>query len=191
MDRDSFLFIVLVAAAMALALGERLYAARNERRLLRHGGREIAPWIFRMMVPIYAGIFIASVAEHLSFGRTPPVILAGAMLILFLASKGLKAWAVVQLRDQWTMKVVLPSTLRVVTTGPYRWIRHPNYLAVMGEILALPLAGGAWLTALTGGLLFAMILFFRIRTEEEALMAHPDYVRAMGPRHRFLPGTDR
>ena len=182
------LFVALVMVAIALAVAERVYALRNERRLLRCGAREIAPVVFRVMAPVYALVFVAALVEHLRFERRPPAGWVAAAVLLFLASKALKLWAVTQLGRNWTMKVVLPESLTVVTSGPYRYIRHPNYIAVIGEIVALPLAGGAWITALCGGAGFILILAFRIRTEEKALMAHPEYRRAMGRKGRFLPG---
>lgn len=191
MDRSSALYVLLVTAAALLALGERLYARRNEIRLLRGGAEEAAPGVFRLMVPVYALIFPAAAAEHILAGRRPGTVFVAGMIVLFAAAKGLKLWAVVQLGDQWTMRVVLPRTLRVATGGPYRYIRHPNYLAVIGEILALPLAGGAWMTAIAGGVLFGAILRARIGTEEAALLARPGYASAMAGKGRFVPGRGR
>ena len=182
---------MLVGAAALAALAERLYALGNERRLLRAGGREIAPSIFRLMVPVYSAVFIAGIFEHLRSDRRPGAGWAIAMTLLFLLAKALKIWAVLQLREGWTMKVVIPPELRAVSSGPYRYIRHPNYVAVMVEIVTLPLAGGAWRTAIAAGALFAIILVFRVRAEEAALMRHPAYVRAMGRKRRFIPGRER
>jgi len=184
----SFAYIVFVAFAALVALLERGYALRNERRLLRAGASEVAPWVFRLMAPVYTLIFPAAVAEHLAWQRRPALAWSVGMGLLFVAAKGLKLWAVAHLDGAWTMKVVLPSTLRVVATGPYRFLRHPNYVAVVGEIAALPLAGGAWVTALAGGAFFGAILAWRVRTEEAALMAHPGYAASMGARPRFIPG---
>ncbi len=189
METSSMLYIVFVAAAGALALAERLYALRNERRLLAGGAEEVAPWVFRLMTPVYTLIFPAAVAEHLLGERRPAPIWVAAMVLLFVLSKALKLWAVRHLGDSWTMKVILPRTLRVVTSGPYRRLRHPNYVAVIGEILAVPLAGGAWVTAFAGSLAFAVILAFRVRTEEAALMRRPGYADAMRQRSRFLPAV--
>ena len=191
MDRPSIVFVVLVTAATLVALGERVYARRNEARLLRRGAVEVAPWVFRLMAPIYTLIFPAAIVEHLTLGRRAPPLLAAAMIVLFAAAKGLKLWAVLQLRDLWTMRVILPRPLRVVSGGPYRYVRHPNYVAVVGEILALPLAGGAWITALVGGALFGAVLRARVRTEEAALLAHPEYASLMAGKNRFVPGGDR
>lgn len=185
------LYILFVAAAVLLALGERAYAFRNEVRLLHGGAEEVAPWVFRLMVPVYSLIFPAAVAEHILGGRRPDAVWAAGLILLFAAAKGLKLWAVLELGDLWTMRVVLPRPLRVATGGPYRYIRHPNYVAVMVEILALPLAGGAWMTALGGGLLFGAILWARVNTEEAALLARPEYAAAMAGKGRFVPGGGR
>ncbi len=182
------LYVVFVLAAVLVALGERAYAARNERRLRNDGAEEVAPWVFRLMVPVFSLIFVGAIAEHRLLARRPPAPLVAAMVALFLAAKGLKLWAVLHLREAWTMRVILPRSLRVVASGPYRYLRHPNYVAVMGEIIALPLVGGAWLTALAGVLLFAPILFARVRTEEAALLRRPEYAERMGAKRRFLPG---
>ena len=188
MPAHSILYIMFVAGAALLAVAERAYALGNERRLLREGATEVAPRVFLFMAPAYAVIFPAAVTEHLLLDRHPARGWAGAMLLLFLAAKVLKAWAVRELRQAWTMRVILPPVLRVAAGGPYRYLRHPNYLAVIAEILALPLAGGAWITAAAGGLCFAFILLARIRTEEAALLARPEYAAVMAGRRRFLPG---
>ncbi len=191
MPHLTILFSSLIALAILLAIAERRYALANERRILAAGGSEVAPRVFRLMVPVYVLVFPAAVAEHLLAARRPPVPVAAAMVAVFLASKALKLWAVAHLREGWTMKVILPPALRVVTSGPYRYLRHPNYVAVMGEIIALPLAGGAFVTAAAAGALFLAILAVRVRTEEAALMARPEYARAMGGRRRFLPRRPR
>ena len=187
MNRASVLYVGFVAAAVTLAAGERLFARRNESRLMHEGATEIAPGVFRLMAPVYALAFPAAVAEHLLAGRRPAAWFSVSMTVLFAAAKGLKLWAVRHLGDQWTMRVILPRTVRVATGGPYRLMRHPNYLAVIGEGLALPLAGGAWVTAIAFAVLFGAILWMRIVTEEAALLARPEYAAAMAGRRRFLP----
>jgi len=182
------LYLPFVAAAVVAAVLERRVALRNERRLLAEGGTEVAPAVFGWMVPVYALHFAAAAWEHLALARSPAPSLVVAMLLLFAASKWLKWAAVRALGDAWTMRVILPARPRVASGGPYRHLRHPNYVAVMGEILALPLAGGAYLTAAVFGAAFGMVLVARVRTEEAALMARPEYVAAMGSRPRFLPG---
>jgi methyltransferase len=189
MDTPSILYLGFLATAAAIALAERVYALRNERRLLAEGAEEVAPWVFRLMTPVYTLVFLAAAAEHLFGARCPPRGWVAAMAVLFVLSKGLKLWVVLHLRDAWTMKVILPRALRVVASGPYRRLRHPNYVAVVGEILAVPLLGGAWATAIAGSLVFVAILACRVRTEEAALMRRPEYAAVMGSRRRFLPAV--
>lgn len=81
--------------------------------------------------------------------------------------------------------------LGVVTTGPYRWLRHPNYLAVFVELEAVPLLHSAWLTALLGGLAHAWVLRHRIQTEELVLMRSAEYRASMGPKPRLVPRIGR
>jgi methyltransferase len=191
LETSSILYIALVAAAALAAILERLHALQHETRLVEAGAEEVAPWVYRLMVPVYTLLFPAAIAEHLLLRRRPPLTLVAAMLVLFLLAKGLKLWAIRSLGEAWTMRVILPRPLRVVTGGPYRHVRHPNYVAVLVEVTALPLAGGAWITASVAGLLFVALLRARVRTEERALLARPEYVAAMGTRRRFVPGGGR
>ena len=141
-----------------------------------------------MMAPVYSASIPAAVAEHLLMGRRPTLPFAASMALLFLLAKGLKVWAILSLGDLWTMRVIVSRSLRVVTGGPYRFLRHPNYVAVAFELTALPLAGGAFITAAAAGAPFLALLWARVRTEEAALMARPEYAAAMGTKRRFLPG---
>ena len=184
---DPYLGLVAVTAVTALA--ERWLALGHERRLRASGAMEVAPAVFLAMVPAYSLHFIAAGVEHVTFDRRPPDWLALSMVALLVASKALKAWAAASLGPLWTMRVFIPAGLQPVTRGPYRYIRHPNYVAVMGEILALPLAGGCYVTAGLFGAVFAVILLARIRTEESALFHNARYAETMGGRGRFVPGS--
>jgi methyltransferase len=105
-----------------------------------------------------------------------------ALLLLAVA----RVWTLRTLGDMWNVRIVEPAT--VVVQGPYRFIRHPNYAVVIAELVFLPLAHGCWFTLafLTG--LNALVLFFRIRTEEQVLFTIPGYAEKMGPKKRFIPG---
>src|SRR2546425_443241 len=189
--RFSTLYMALVAAVAVIAILERVYARRNEARLLSEGAEEVAPWVFRLMAPVYSLTFPAAVGEQLLMARRPPLPFAASMVLLFLLAKGLKLWAIHSLGNLWTMRVILPRPFVVVSGGPYRFLRHPNYVAVIFEVTALPLAGGAFFTAVAGGALFFALLWARVRTEEAALLARPEYAAAMGQRRRFVPGGGR
>ena len=116
----------------------------------------------------------------------PP--LAIAMTVLVLLSQALRYWAVFTLGARWNVRVIVVPGDAAVTTGPYRYLRHPNYVAVLVEGFSVPLLHGAWLTALAFTLLNTWLLAVRIRCEERALAQHCWYEERLGDRPRFLPG---
>lgn len=91
------------------------------------------------------------------------------MLVLVLASQALRWWCIATLGRRWNTRIVVVPGLPRITTGPYRWLRHPNYVAVVVEGFALPLVGLAWVTALVFTVLNAALLRVRIREEDAAL----------------------
>ena len=97
----------------------------------------------------------------------------------------LRWWAVASLGDRWNVRVIVVPGDAPLKRGPYRWVRHPNYIAVIAEMLFVPLAGGAWVTAIVFSALNALLLRVRIRDEESALGA--DYHREFGKVPRFIP----
>ncbi|MEO1172759.1 MAG: isoprenylcysteine carboxylmethyltransferase family protein, partial [Myxococcota bacterium] len=97
-----------------------------------------------------------------------------------LLAQGLRYWVIGTLGPMWNVRVIVIPGAAVVTAGPYRWLRHPNYLAVVLEGICLPLVHGAWITALAFSAANAWLLRVRIRCEEQALSASTDY------RQRFL-----
>ena len=99
----------------------------------------------------------------------------------------LRWWVIATLGPHWNVRVVRSMDLGVVTSGPYRFVRHPNYVAVFVELLALPLVHGAYLTSIAGALLHVAVLRRRITLEESVLMADPAYRRAFEGKPRFLP----
>ena len=153
-----------VAVAM---LAEAAISRRNERRLLARGAVEPAGDVYRTMQWAYPGAFIAMALEGALLGSAPgPAVVAGAALMLI--SKALKYWAMASLGDRWTFRVlVVPDPL--VTRGPYQWLRHPNYVAVVGELVSMALLVGARVTGPAGILLFSLLIRRRIAVEDRAL----------------------
>jgi methyltransferase len=109
------------------------------------------------------------------------------MGILWLLANTLRWWVIRTMGTHWNVRVMDSTPLGVVTSGPFRWIRHPNYLAVFVELLALPLLHTAWLTALVGGLAHVWVLRQRIAIEERMLLAEATYRALMGSKPRFVP----
>lgn len=166
------LFDLLVAATALERLAELVVSARNARWSLARGGVEHGRRHFGPMVALHTGLLLACVGEaHLAHRPFVPV-LGWTALALVLASQALRWWCIGTLGHRWNTRVVVVPGLPLVTGGPYRWLRHPNYVAVVVEGLALPLVHTAWVTALTFTLLNALLLLqFRIPTEERALAA--------------------
>jgi methyltransferase len=114
-------------------------------------------------------------------------LLAISMTALFVFANALRWWVIRTLAGHWNVEVMASSRVGVVTSGPYRWVRHPNYVAVVIELFSLPMIHTAWITALAGTLANLEILRRRLRVEEGVLMTDPSYRSAMGEKPRFLP----
>jgi methyltransferase len=110
------------------------------------------------------------------------------MFVVFLAANAVRWWVIRTLGDHWNVQVMDSTRLGVVTSGPFRYVRHPNYAAVFAEMLALPLIHTAWITATAGALAHIGVLTQRLSTEERVLFANPEYRAAMSSKPRFLPG---
>jgi methyltransferase len=159
----SLFHFVLVLVALA-RVAELLHARRNTRRLLAEGAVEIG----RSHYPLIVGLHLAWFAALLVVipAETPP---RWPWLILFALLQVARLWVLATLGRYWTTRIIHLPTAPLVQRGPYRFLRHPNYLIVELEIVILPLAFGAWLLALIFGIANAAILAWRIRIEETAL----------------------
>jgi methyltransferase len=116
---------------------------------------------------LLAGCLIEPLVAH----RTFLPLLGWPMIALVLAAQALRWWCIATLGPRWNTRVIVVPSLPLVDTGPYQWLRHPNYLAVVVEGAALPLAGSAWITACTFTALNAALLTVRLRCETRALTA--------------------
>ncbi len=177
---------------LALVGGERVIelalSARNARRLLARGGVEHGRGHYPAMVLLHAGFLAACAGEALARPEPPPPI-ALAAAAGAVAAQGLRWWAISTLGERWSTRVVVLPGSAPVVGGPYRWLRHPNYLAVIAELACLPLAWGSWRTALAFSLANAGLLTVRVTTEERAL--GDAWSAELGGRPRFLPGSAR
>lgn len=173
---------------LALIGAERLFemalSRRNAARALSRGGRQYGQAHFPWMVALHAA-FLASCVVESSWRRFPGTP-GWVALIAAVAAQALRYWAVSSLGDRWNARVIVVPGEPPVEKGPYRFLRHPNYLAVVLEMIAVPLVYGCWMTALVFSVANAAMLRVRIRVEEEALGAA--WERAFAGRSRFLPG---
>jgi methyltransferase len=156
--------IVLVAAERVLEL---VVSKRNLKWSIAQGGKEFGAGHYPVMVALHSALLVGSVVE--ARRRRPSSVLGRAMVAVVLAAQALRWWCITTLGRQWNTRVVVVPGAARVADGPYRVIPHPNYVAVVTEGAALPLAGGAWITALVFTVANAALLRTRIRIENEAL----------------------
>lgn len=168
-------YLLLLAVERLLELR---VSARNARRLLAAGGVEAGRGHYPAMVLFHAAFLAACALEPLLLPRAWPPAAALAALAAALLAQGLRWWAVASLGGRWTTRVVVLPGAPPATGGPYRWLAHPNYLAVALELAAVPLIGGAVLTAAAAALGNAALMAVRIPAEERALGAA--WARAFG-----------
>ena len=154
--------IVLLVAVQRVA--ELLWARRNTRRLLAAGGHEIGARHYPLFVLLHGAWLAAIFLLVPALAPIDPWLLA-----IFGALQLARLWIVVTLGPYWTTRIIAVPGQKLITHGPYRFSRHPNYLVVAGEIAVLPLAFGAWMIAAVFSLANAALLWHRITVEEQAL----------------------
>ena len=163
-------YALLIIATGLERVVELVLSARHAKTAFANGGVEYGRGHFRWLVALHSGLLLACIAEVFLGDRPFLPALGWPMFGLVLASQALRYWCIATLGQQWNTRVIVVPGAGVVRRGPYRWLRHPNYLAVVVEGIALPLVHTAWITALAFTLLNAILLLvFRIPTEDRAL----------------------
>jgi methyltransferase len=182
-----FARVLLVFGAQRLL--ELLYSERNERRIQRRqpdapqAGRSVWP----MIAAVNLGLFTLPILERWRRRRSPPRPIAALGWVMALSAVALRLSVLATLREAWNVRAVVPSDLQVVDRGPYRWIRHPNYVALGLEFIGLPLIGGAYASAILLSGANAWLLGRRIAEEDALLMSIPGYRERMGEKPSFIP----
>jgi methyltransferase len=158
----------IAAAAVGLVALERIvelwYARRNTRALLGAGGVEVGRDHYPLVVALHTAWLIAILATV-----PPGAGVSVPLVVLFVILQGFRAWVLLSLGRYWTTRVITVPGAPLVRRGPYRFLRHPNYLVVAAEIAVLPLAFGAWAVAVAFSALNAALLAWRISVEDQAL----------------------
>ncbi len=163
------LFTVLVLAVGLERVAELAVSQRNAAWSLAQGGVESGRGHYPFMVVLHTGLLGGALVEVWMRRPDAVPVLAWAMLALVAISQGLRWWCIATLGRQWNTRVIVVPGAARVTGGPYRWIPHPNYVAVVVEGLALPLVHSAWATAIVFTALNGSLLATRIRAEDAAL----------------------
>ncbi|HJU97321.1 MAG TPA: isoprenylcysteine carboxyl methyltransferase family protein [Jiangellaceae bacterium] len=162
-------YVLLVVAVGVERLAELVVSTRNARWAFAQGGVEFGHGHYPVMAAMHTALLVACIAEVAVADRPFLPWLGWPMLALVAASQALRWWCVATLGRQWNTRVIVVPGLPLVSAGPYRWLRHPNYVAVVVEVAALPLVHSAWVTAVVFTAANAAVLAVRIPVEERAL----------------------
>ncbi len=162
-------YFLLIAAVAVERLAELIVSKRNARWAFAHGGNEFGRGHYPVMVTIHVALLIGCGLEVWLLDRPFVPWLGWTMLAVVVAAQLLRWWCIATLGKRWnTLVIVLPEA-PLVRSGPYRWLHHPNYVAVVAEGIALPLVHSAWITAAVFTVANALLLTVRIRVENAAL----------------------
>jgi methyltransferase len=187
MDLSVAGFLALLIAVALLRGVELMISRRNQHRLEAQGVSRADEPHFRWMVLLHSAVLAGAALEVLLLNRPLIPVLAILMLTLFALANALRWWVIRTLGTHWNVQVMDSVSLGVITSGPFRLVRHPNYAAVFIELAALPLVHTAWLTALVGSAAHAWVLSRRLAIEEAVLLRNRDYRATVAQRPRFVP----
>jgi methyltransferase len=163
------LFTVLVGLVGLERVAELILSTHNAAWAFARGGVETGRGHYPAMVVVHTGLLLGCVAEVWLADRPFVPALGWTMLALVVACQGLRWWCIGTLGRRWNTRVIVVPGLPLVTSGPYRVLRHPNYVAVVVEGAALPLVHTAWVTAMAFTVANAAVLTVRLREERQAL----------------------
>ncbi|MFD8988794.1 isoprenylcysteine carboxyl methyltransferase family protein [Streptomyces goshikiensis] len=167
------LYLLLLGLVAAERIAELAVARRNARWSLARGAREYGRGHYPAMVALHTALLVGCAVEPWAAGRPFVPMLGWSALALAALAQDLRWWCITTLGPRWNTRVLVVPGLPLVAGGPYRLLRHPNYVAVVVEGAALPLVHSAWLTAAAFTALNAALLTVRIRCEDTALTTAP------------------
>jgi methyltransferase len=188
MGLSVILFLALLLAVAAMRIFELRLSKKHQQDMTARGASKVKDPNFRWMAMFHTIVLIAAGAEVIFFHRPFIPALAVPMIALFIFANIVRWWVIRTLGEHWNVQVMDSTRLGVITRGPFRYVRHPNYAAVFIEMIALPLIHTAWITAMAGAIAHIIVLTLRLSTEERVLFANPDYAAAMSSKPRFVPG---
>ncbi|MBW2735691.1 MAG: hypothetical protein JRH20_25175 [Deltaproteobacteria bacterium] len=184
---SQWVYLALLTLVALERLVELTISRRNVAWAKVRGGVEVGQGHFAAMKLLHGSFLLGCGVEVVFAPGVFSTPLFSAMLMLVLGAQALRYWTISTLGKRWNVQVIVLPGQPAVTAGPFRLLRHPNYLAVIVEGFALPLMHGAWITALSFSLLNAWLLVVRIRCEERALASECDYEAQLGAKRRFMP----
>jgi len=169
------MFYILISFVILQRLVELIIAKRNETASLKAGGKEYDRKGYTGIVIMHVFFFISLIAEYFYFERTLNSYWI-IFLVLFIAAQALRYWAIISLGTQWNTRIIIVPGLKLVNHGPFKYFKHPNYMAVITELAVLPLMFSCFFTAVIFSTLNLFLLKRRIEIEENALeeLIHPN-----------------
>lgn len=162
-------YLGLIALISLQRLWELALSKRHARKLEDLGGYEVGGDHYRWMVTLHIAFLISCALEPWLADRRFSPLVGGAALVVLAAAQILRWWTMATLGERWTTRVMVVPGARPTITGPYRWMRHPNYVAVIAEMAAIPMVHTAWVTAVVFSLLNLGVLSARLKVENEVL----------------------
>ncbi|WEG17291.1 isoprenylcysteine carboxyl methyltransferase family protein [Alkalihalophilus pseudofirmus] len=183
------LVYIFIGFVIIQRLIEVVIANQNAKWMKNQGGYEAGGEHYKYIVALHAFFFVALLIE-VSSVQAGGVKWSLIPLVVFLIAQIGRVWALSSLGRFWNTRIMILPGAKVVAKGPYRFMRHPNYVIVTLELLALPLIFQAYWTAIVFSLLNAVILRVRIKEEERALKEATDYEKVFKEKGRFIPSYD-
>jgi methyltransferase len=162
-------YVILIGLVAAERVAELVVSQRNLATSKARGGSEFGAGHYPVMVILHTALLACCLIEVLALHRPFIPVLGWSMLAVALAAQGLRWWCITTLGWQWNTRVIVVPGAARVTGGPYRYLSHPNYVAVALEGVALPLVHSAWITAVAFTVLNAALMRARIKVENTAL----------------------
>ncbi|OMC49779.1 isoprenylcysteine carboxyl methyltransferase family protein [Mycobacterium sp. IS-1264] len=163
------MYYLLILAVGIERVAELVVSRRNARWSFAQGAKEFGRRHYVVMVVLHTALLVACVVEPWALHRPFIAWLGWPMLAVVVLSQVLRWWCITTLGRRWNTRVIVLPDAPLVREGPYRWLHHPNYVAVVAEGFALPLVHTAWLTAAIFTLANAMLLRVRVHVENSAL----------------------
>ncbi|MGO9454679.1 MAG: isoprenylcysteine carboxyl methyltransferase family protein [Candidatus Binataceae bacterium] len=178
-------YLIILLALGAERILELFIARRNAQRAIAAGAIEIGQRHYRAMVILHTAFLIACGVERQLRGRSAAPAIASIAVVAEILAQALRYWVIATLGPRWNTRIIVLPGAQPVTCGPYRFARHPNYVAVAIEMLAVPMIGGAWISAIVFSIGNAILMLVRIPAEERAL--GNTYAGVFGSLPRFIP----
>lgn len=158
--------MLFISFVILIRLAELVYSRRNETWLLQQGAVEYGQKHYPFMITLHTLFFVSLAAEY---SILPTQTFYPGMLVLYFVLLAFKVWVISSLGKFWNTKIYRVPAFPLVKKGPYKYVRHPNYLIVIAEIAIIPLVSGLYFTAIAFSVLNMLMLFVRIKAENKAL----------------------